>query len=471
MSDVKSHRVVIVGAGPAGTRAAQCLIGHGLRPTVITEAMSNGGQIYRRQPEGFRRPPEKLYGSEAAKATALHATFDALRGSMDFRPGTTVLNVVERSLFLDAPAGIEELAFDSLILATGAMDRVMPLPGWTLPGVFTLGGSQVALKHQACAIGRCVAFVGTGPLLYLVAYQYAKAGVEVSCVLDTSTFDDKFSGLADMLASPRAAGLGIYYMLWLKARGIRLIQGAQPLSVAGSDCVQAVRYRHAGAEHVVSCDAVGMGYGLKPESQLAQLAGCQLEFNSVQRLWGVRHDGDGRAGAGIYVAGDCVAIEGADSAELQGERAALSLLADLGIAIPSRRLRHLRARVRRLQKFRRGIERAFPFPESVTSAIPKDTLVCRCEAVTLAQLDEAMEELGPDGSNRLKAFSRIGMGRCQGRVCGPYICEYLAARTGSPVSAISPLRPQAPIKPLAFAKAARHAEPGHELPQNENEGA
>ena len=166
-----------------------------------------------------------------------------------------------------------------------------------------------------------------------------------------------------------------------------------------------------------------------------------------------------------------MAIEGADSAELQGERAALSLLADLGIAIPSRRLRHLRARVRRLQKFRRGIERAFPFPESVTSAIPKDTLVCRCEAVTLAQLDEAMEELGPDGSNRLKAFSRIGMGRCQGRVCGPYICEYLAARTGSPVSAISPLRPQAPIKPLAFAKAARHAEPGHELPQNENEGA
>lgn len=463
MNGVTSHRVVIVGAGPAGTRAAQCLVAHGLRPTVITEAVSNGGQIYRRQPEGFRRPASKLYGSEAKKATELHAAFDALRASIDFRPETTVFNVVEHNLFLDTPAGIEELAFDSLILATGAMDRVMPLPGWTLPGVFTLGGSQVALKYQACAIGRRVAFVGTGPLLYLVAYQYARAGVEVACVLDTSAFGNKIAGLPEMLASPRATAWGIYYMLWLKSRGIQVIQGAHPLAITGSGHVEGLRYRCADEDRIVSCDAVGLGYGLKPESQLAQLAGCELEFNRVQRLWSVRHDGSGRAKSGVYVAGDSVAIEGADSAELQGELTALALLADIGIATSASRVRRLRAGVRRLQRFRRGVERAFPFPESVTRDIPKETLVCRCEAVTLGQLDEAMEELAPDGSNRLKAFSRIGMGRCQGRVCGPYIYEYLAARSGSPVGEILPLRPQAPIKPLAFAKAAGHAEPGHAL--------
>jgi hydrogen cyanide synthase HcnB len=454
-------RIVIVGAGPAGTRAAQCLVRRGLRPTVVTDAPSNGGQIYRRQPEGFQRTPEKLYGSESRKARALHADFDALRPSIDFRPATTVFNVVERTIFLDGPRGIATLEFDALLLATGAMDRVLPLPGWTLPGVFTLGGAQIALKHQACAIGEQVAFVGTGPLLYLVAYQYAKAGARVAGVLDTSSFGDKVAGLTGMLASPRAAFLGLYYMGWLQLHGIPVHQGVRPLAIDGSEHVQGLRYRDARGERSLSCDAVGLGFGLKPENQLAQLAGCELEFNDLQRIWSVRHDGAGRARPGVYVAGDCTAIEGADAAELQGELAALSLLADFGMNGDDGRDHRLRRELKRLHRFRRGIERAFPFPTGLVEALPRETIVCRCEAVTLADLDDAVSELHPDGTNRLKAFSRIGMGRCQGRVCGPFVCEYLAARAGKAIGEIAPLRPQAPIKPLALAKAAQLAEPGH----------
>lgn len=133
--------VVIVGAGPAGIRAAERLVAAGLRPIVIDEAARSGGQIYRRQPDGFTRPPAALYGFEVGKALALHTAFDALGARIDHRPETLAWNVYDRRVHLlhGNEAGAEP--FDALIVATGATDRVMPMPGWTLPGVYTLGGA------------------------------------------------------------------------------------------------------------------------------------------------------------------------------------------------------------------------------------------------------------------------------------------------------------------------------------------
>ena len=455
---------VIVGAGPAGTRAAECLVAHGLCPIVISEAPQNGGQIYRRQPEGFSRAASKLYGAEARKAVSIHATFDRIRSSITYLPDTSVFNVVDKILYLQTRGGIQELSFGSLIIATGAMDRVLPLPGWTLPGVYTLGGAQVALKYQACAVGRLVAFLGTGPLLYLVAYQYAKAGARVAGVFDTSPLVGKIAALPRLLSSPRTAALGAYYMGWLKSRGIPVVQGISPVAIEGQARVGSFTYRNdTGQTHTLSCDAVAMGYGLKPESQLAELAGCSLEPDATQRLWTVSHDGRGRVRPGLYVAGDCSTIGGADVAEAQGELAALCLLEDLGIPASAARTRGLLRKLRRLRRFRLGLERAFPFPHHLVKALPKQTIACRCEAVTVGEIDSLIELLKPEEPNRLKAFCRTGMGRCQGRVCGPFLQEYLAATYGRPVTEITPLRSQAPIKPLAFAKAAAKAEPGHAL--------
>ncbi|MBS0419904.1 MAG: NAD(P)/FAD-dependent oxidoreductase [Proteobacteria bacterium] len=461
---MSTQKIVIVGAGPAGTRAAQCLVRHGLTPLVISEAPDNGGQIYRRQPPGFTRSPQKLYGAEAHKAVSLHSTFDRLRSQIAYLPQTTVVNIVDRTLFLDTLEGVEEVTFDSLLLATGAMDRVIPMQGWTLPGVFTLGGAQVALKYQACAIGERVVFVGTGPLLYLVAYQYVKAGAQVAGVYDCVPFGRKVAALPSLLWSPRTAFLGMYYMARLKTLGVPVRQGITPVEIAGDGHVRAFKFRDDFGEHVVDCDAVGMGYGLKPESQLAELAGCSFRFDEIQRLWVVSHDGSGRVRPGLYVAGDCGAIGGADVAELQGELAALELLADLGMQASAARRRKLQGSLRRLARFRRGLENAFPFPQWLVHTVPKETIVCRCEAVKLGDMDDMLALLGPDDTNRLKAFCRTGMGRCQGRVCGSFLMEYLAVRSNKPIEAIRPLRAQAPIKPLAYAKAAARAEPGHALP-------
>ena len=157
-------QAVIVGAGPAGVRAAQTLVAHGVRPVVLDEASRAGGQIYRRPPRHFQRTAKTLYGFEATRATALHSSFDALASLIDYRPDSLVWNA--HGGLLDVMHGpsqtTQRLHYQQLIVASGATDRVLPVPGWTLPGVYTLGGAQVALKFQGCSIGQHVVFMGTG---------------------------------------------------------------------------------------------------------------------------------------------------------------------------------------------------------------------------------------------------------------------------------------------------------------------
>src|SRR5690349_17160226 len=153
-------RVIIVGAGPAGVRAAEALVAAGVRPVVIDENMRDGGQIYRRQPDTFNRAYQSIYGSEASRAKDLHRTFESLRTKIDYKPGTLAWNIADRRLHIVASQLSDALDYEALIIAAGATDRVMPLRGWHLAGVYSLGAAQIALKSQACAIGRTVAFVG-----------------------------------------------------------------------------------------------------------------------------------------------------------------------------------------------------------------------------------------------------------------------------------------------------------------------
>jgi NADPH-dependent 2,4-dienoyl-CoA reductase/sulfur reductase-like enzyme len=162
-------RVAVVGAGPAGVRAVEQLVRAGMETAWIDEAPDGGGRIYQRPPQGFSRTHAALYGADAGRARALHTALDELKPRTEWRPDTLVWNIRPRDRALDTlTRGTQRGAvrFDALILCTGAMDRVVPLPGWTMPGVTTLGGAQIALKAQGCAIGRQVVLCGTGPLVY-----------------------------------------------------------------------------------------------------------------------------------------------------------------------------------------------------------------------------------------------------------------------------------------------------------------
>jgi NADPH-dependent 2,4-dienoyl-CoA reductase/sulfur reductase-like enzyme len=443
--------VVVIGAGPAGLRAAEALVRGGMRPILIDEAERPGGQIYRQPPAGATRSPQALYGIEAKKAVALHAVLGRLGDAIDYRPRTLVWNVSGQRLDTVGPKGPDALHFDRLVIASGAMDRVLPFPGWTLPGVFTLGAAQIALKAQGVSIGRRVAFVGAGPLLPLVVYQYAKAGAEIAAVLDVTPFSAKLKNAPAMLAEAGTLAKGLWYTLRNAIAGVAIRSDVRAIGVEGEGRVRGLWWRDAvGAEHRVACDAVGASFGLRSETQLADLAGCVFTFDAVTRQWLPQRDTSGRSSAAsVYLAGDGAGIGGADVAELQGERAALTLLEDIGTPIDKARVATLDRKLARQARFRNALEGAYPYPAHLLDDVNDSEIVCRCEGITAGMLRAAVSERDAQEMNRLKAFTRVGMGRCQGRVCGHAAAEILARMLGKDVESVGRLRGNPPVKPIS----------------------
>lgn len=443
---------LIVGAGPAGVRAAEALVAAGLRPVVVDEGHACGGQIYRQPlvPDG--RSARARYGSEAAKAERLHRDFAALIPHLDYLPGTLVWNLRDGLADVSTDGQNGRLRYQGAILATGATDRILPVPGWTLPGVFSLGGAQIALKAQGCAVGRRVVFAGTGPLLYLVAWQYMKAGVEVAAVLDAAPRAGRLALMWGLASFPAIVMRGARFVAELTWRGVPIHHAVTELRFEGERRLSAVSYRAGGKPGRIACDGAGYGLALRSETQLADLAGCRFAFDERDRAWLPETDVAGRTGvANLYIAGDGAGIAGADAAELAGERAALAMIEDRGLAVDHTRARLLDHELSRIMRFRDLLERAFPFPAHWLADCADRTLLCRCEEVDAGGVRDAAARFGVTEINRLKAVSRIGMGRCQGRICGVAAVEVLAAITQQPLAGCGRLRAQAPIKPIALA--------------------
>jgi len=442
-------KIAVVGAGPAGVRAVEILTAAGHRPIWIDEAPDGGGRIYQRPPEALRRDAKELYGFESKKAQALHACLDRLKPKADWRPETLVWHIHSgrKALYTLRCGTHETVEYDAVLLCTGAMDRVIPVSGWTRPGVTTLGAAQIALKTQGCSIGRRVAFLGTGPLLWLVAHQYAVAGTDVAGVIDTTPLATQAAAVPGLLRDSITFAKGLYYMASVVARGIPTVHGAIPLCVehSGED-VTGLGFRDArGRMRRVACDAVGIGWGLKPEAQLADLAGIPFHFEPLQHNWVPERDPTGRTPlAHHYLAGDGACIGGAAVAELAGARAAWAILQDAGQTIDGAAVRRLDCALARQRKVRAALERAFPFPSHIAATLADEVILCRCEGLRAGELRAA----AVSDVNRAKAVTRTGMGRCQGRVCGAAAAEVLAAAVGQEVAALGRLRGQPPVKPM-----------------------
>lgn len=462
--------LAIIGAGPAGMAAAVAADAAGLSVAILDEQPSPGGQIYRAitaggAARGAILGQDYLRGAGLAEALARSGARH-LAGATVWRidragEGLRVVHSRDfRAAVLDARA---------LVLATGALERPVPLPGWTLPGVMTAGAAQILLKASG-VVPEGAVLAGAGPLLYLVAVQLVRAGRPPRAIVDTA------AGAAGLLAAaPRlpaalagwrtlAKGLGL--LATLRRAGVPHHRGARDLAIEGAGRAEVLRFVAGGRSHAIAAATVLLHQGVIPNTQASRALELAHVWDEGQRAFRPATDAWGESSSpGIFVAGDGAGIAGAVAAEHAGRLAGLAAAHRLGAIDGARRDREA-APCRRALAAERALRPFLDVLYRPPAAIlrPADgTIICRCEEVTAGQL-RGWAGQGAIGPNQAKAFGRCGMGPCQGRFCGPTVTEILAEVHGQDPAAIGALRIRPPLKPVTLGELAAAATPGPDTP-------
>ncbi len=450
---------VVLGGGPAGIRAALALRGQGLRTVLVDEGRVPGGQVYR-APFGQRDAAVAKAGGDLARGDRLRA---ALAGS-----GTTVLSghrawfAAPGRLACFGPDGPVELAAPALVLAVGTTERVMPVPGGTLPGVIGLAAATILLKAHGVLPPGPIVVAGVGPLLYAVAAGVLKAGGQVAAVVDLLRPMEWSAALPGLASRPDLVARGVGWMAALLRAGVPVHRGATVTAVHGTDWVEAVEVARAGADwaplpgrRLIAAGSLAIGHGLVPATELSRLLGIRHRFEAARGGWVPEVDADGRAAAGVYVAGDCAGVSGAAAAEWAGTLAGLAAARDLG-ALSAERFAAATAATRRglarAARFGWTISRMMALRPGLVEAATPDTVVCRCEDVARRTIDEVAAR-GARTVNQLKSTSRCGMGPCQGRSCAEPAAEIMAVATGRSREQVGQWTARAPIRPIPLDAA------------------
>jgi thioredoxin reductase/bacterioferritin-associated ferredoxin len=450
------HALVVVGAGPAGLAAATRAAEHGVDTVLLDEQASPGGQIHRAIAETPVRDRGVL-GPDYWRGAALVEAFRASGAA--YVPGAAVWSVARGGELGVSIAGQARLLrAQRVILATGALERPMPIPGWTLPGVMTVGAAQILLKASGLVADRPIVIAGSGPLLWLFARQHLAAGGRIAALLDTTPPANRrraLSHLPAFLASSYAAK-GLHLVATVRAR-TRVVANVTALRVEGDDRVRAVVWRRGdGAERRLATDLLLLHQGVVPQLNLALAAGCRAVWDDAQRCFRPAVDGWGASEIdGVAVAGDGAGIAGAEAAVWHGRLAAIDAVFRLGRIDRAQRDRAAgpeRAMLARATRGRRFLDALYR-PADQFCVPAGDTLACRCEAVTAQQVHDAVT-LGVAGPNQLKAFLRCGMGPCQGRLCGLTVSELIAAARGVSPAEVGHYRLRPPVKPITLGELA-----------------
>jgi len=450
-----NYDVAVIGAGPAGLAAAALAAKAGLSTLLLDENMGPGGQVWR----AITTTPvqdKALLGKDYWAGQELVG--DLRKSDAEILQGATVWSL-DRNLEIgiSVDGGACFVKAKRVIIATGALERPFPIPGWTLPGVMTAGAAQTMLKSSGLLPDGKIVIAGQGPLLWLLSAQILRMGGKIDLVLDTTekrNYRRALPHAAAFITSPYfLKGLA---MMREVRRKTRVISGVTSLAASGEGQVESLTFETRGRKTTVPVDVLLLHQGVVPNVNLAMSTGVKHHWDDIQLCWTPELDGNGESSVpGIHIAGDGAGIGGAVAAVARGRVAARAVIEALkpnaGTSLPS--AAGLKAAVAKAEKGRLFLDLLFR-PAKQFRIPSDDTIVCRCEEVTAQDIRDSIA-VGATGPNQLKAYRRTGMGPCQGRLCGLTVTELMAEARAKTPEEIGYYRLRAPVKPIMLSELAR----------------
>jgi NADPH-dependent 2,4-dienoyl-CoA reductase/sulfur reductase-like enzyme len=451
------YQLLVIGAGPAGMAAAQAAARHGVKVAVVDEQPHPGGQIYRNVDTSPLADigilgKDYLHGRQLVQAFR-YAPLDYFANcAVWYLDRSGEVGIVDNGVH-------RRLHAQYVVIACGAQERPMPFPGWEKAGVMTAGAGQILMKSAAMVPDDAPVLAGSGPLLLLLAWQYLRAGLKIRAIVETTQKQARsaaFRHLPRALAASDYLFKGLQLVSAIRRARVPWYRQASDLRATGDERLGAISFRCNGRQRHIDTPLLLIHQGVIPSLQLAAAAGCDDRWNEMQQCWQPRLDDWGEASLpGIFVAGDASGIGGARAAWLGGQLAGLQVAHKLGLlaqgqrdleARPVRnaRDRHLAIRPFLDSWYRVGEDRLLP---------PDETLACRCEEVPVAEL-HALALQGCAGPNQAKAFTRCGMGPCQGRFCGATMEQIFARDAALGRQDIGHFTVRPPVKPVTLGQLA-----------------
>ncbi|MER7519631.1 NAD(P)/FAD-dependent oxidoreductase [Streptomyces sp. NPDC126499] len=464
--------LAVVGAGPAGLAAAVTAADLGLSVALVDAGARPGGQYYRHPaPElhATRRdmtPHHHDWRAFTSRERRLRAHEAARR--ITYLPGHHVWTVVPEGAGWALHTRTEEdtdptgapttapttVTARAVLLATGAYERHLPFPGWTLPGVVGAGGAQAMLKGGLVLPGRRTVVAGSGPLLLAVAASLAAAGARVPAVVEAAAYGGYARSAGTLLRNPAKLAEGARFGAALARHPVRLLTRHAVVEAHGTDRVEAVTVARLdrdwrpvpGSGRRIPCDSLAVGHGLVPELSLATALGCATRVAADGTVALDLTEDQRTSVPGIWSAGETGGIGGAQLALVEGDLAARSIAGALGADSAADQGARLRRRRDRLRAFADAMGAAHRPGDGWRDWLRDDTEVCRCEEVPAGRIREAVDELGARDARTVKLLTRAGMGWCQGRMCGPAVAALCGA---GPAPDRRPLAYPVPLRRLA----------------------